>query len=257
MIGDAGVPRHGGAAALPRRRGRRVRRRAHVRGPGRRRRAVGRVRRRPRSTAGWSGRRVPLRDPRLGRRHPDPERRRLRPGGRRDDRRGRTSTTGVDDTVRRMSPAECGFAYRTSIFKHSDRWVVLSVDFRLARVPRVGADPLRRTGPGARRGAGRPGRRWRRPGPRCARLRAGKGMVLDPADHGHLVGRFVLHQPGARRRRLRGPARPAGGVGEPPSWPGPDGAVKVSAAWLIEQAGFTKGYGGRAGWRSPASTRWR
>jgi UDP-N-acetylmuramate dehydrogenase len=35
--------------------------------------------------------------------------------------------------------------------------------------------------------------------------------------------------------------------GEPPSWPGTDGLVKVSAAWLIERAGFKKGYDGPAG----------
>jgi len=31
---------------------------------------------------------------------------------------------------------------------------------------------------------------------------------------------------------------------QPPSWPAADGSVKVSAAWLIEHAGFGKGYGG-------------
>jgi UDP-N-acetylmuramate dehydrogenase len=39
----------------------------------------------------------------------------------------------------------------------------------------------------------------------------------------------------------------AGSLGEPPSWPGPDGTVKVSAAWLIERAGFHKGYAGAGG----------
>ena len=28
-----------------------------------------------------------------------------------------------------------------------------------------------------------------------------------------------------------------------PTWPQPDGLVKTSAAWLIERAGFAKGYG--------------
>src|SRR4029450_9502175 len=37
----------------------------------------------------------------------------------------------ADRTVT-MTPAECGFAYRSSVFKHSDRWLVLQVDFRLA-----------------------------------------------------------------------------------------------------------------------------
>ena len=39
--------------------------------------------------------------------------------------------------------------------------------------------------------------------------------------------------------------RRADGLGEPPAWPGPDG-VKTSAAWLIERAGFPKGYVGAA-----------
>jgi len=33
---------------------------------------------------------------------------------------------------------------------------------------------------------------------------------------------------------------------EAPRWPAPDGQVKLSAAWLIEQAGFGKGYGAGA-----------
>src|SRR4051794_10988517 len=40
------------------------------------------------------------------------------------------------DEVRVMTPAECGFAYRNSVFKHSARWLVLDVDFRLARSDR-------------------------------------------------------------------------------------------------------------------------
>ena len=36
-------------------------------------------------------------------------------------------------------------------------------------------------------------------------------------------------------------------AGEPPSWPAANGTVKVPAAWLIEQAGFAKGYAGAGG----------
>jgi UDP-N-acetylmuramate dehydrogenase len=36
-------------------------------------------------------------------------------------------------------------------------------------------------------------------------------------------------------------------AGEPPSWPAPNGTVKVPAAWLIERAGFGKGYAGAGG----------
>jgi UDP-N-acetylmuramate dehydrogenase len=152
----------------------------------------------------------------------------------------------VDDTVRRMAPAECRFAYRTSIFKHSDRWVVLSVDFRLARDPRSAhlryAELARALGVA-------PGDRVPLAEARAAvrALRAGKGMVLDAIDHDTWsVGSFftnpVLDAAAFQFLRAR-----AGGVGDPPSWPGPGGLVKVSAAWLIDKSGFTKGYGGRGG----------
>ncbi|MEE3918695.1 UDP-N-acetylenolpyruvoylglucosamine reductase [Micromonospora sp. BRA006-A] len=122
---------------------------------------------------------VPLRHSRLGRRDPDPERRRVRPGGGRDDRRRR----GVrpDGTPGGPHPAaDCGFVYRGSIFKYSDRWVVLTVDFRLtrSRCPARSATP---NWPG--RSASRSATGCRSPTPAPVRkLRAGKGMVLDPAD---------------------------------------------------------------------------
>ncbi len=57
-------------------------------------------------------------------------------------------------------------------------------------------------------GAGRPGAAGRGPG-RGARAARRQGHGARPGRPRHLVGRFVLHQPGARRRRLRVPARPA------------------------------------------------
>src|SRR4029453_16038460 len=39
------------------------------------------------------------------------------------------------DAVVTFAPDECGFAYRTSVFKHNDRYIVLSVDFSLAVSP--------------------------------------------------------------------------------------------------------------------------
>ncbi|GAA1887794.1 UDP-N-acetylmuramate dehydrogenase [Asanoa iriomotensis] len=152
----------------------------------------------------------------------------------------------VDDTVRRMAPAECRFAYRTSLFKHSDRWVVLSVDFKLARSTE--SAPVRYAEL-ARALAVEQGDRVPLAEARAAvrALRAGKGMVLDPVDHDTWsVGSFftnpVLHASAYESLRTR-----AAGIGDPPSWPGPGGVVKVSAAWLIDKAGFTKGYAGRGG----------
>jgi len=73
-------------------------------------------------------------------------------------------------------------------------------------------------------------------------LRRGKGMVLDADDHDTWsAGSFFTN-----------PVVDAAVVPDgAPTWPA-EGGVKVSAAWLIEHAGFGKGYGaeltgGRAG----------
>jgi len=64
-------------------------------------------------------------------------------------------------------------------------------------------------------------------------LRRAKGMVLDPGDHDTWsAGSFFTN-----------PVVDAAAVPEgAPAWPQGDG-VKTSAAWLIEHAGFGKGYG--------------
>jgi UDP-N-acetylmuramate dehydrogenase len=68
-------------------------------------------------------------------------------------------------------------------------------------------------------------------------LRGGKGMVLDAADHDTWsAGSFFTN-----------PVVEPGLVPEgAPAWPQPDGRVKTGAAWLIEHAGFDKGYGNGA-----------
>lgn len=139
-----------------------------------------------------------------------------------------------------LPPDRCGFGYRTSVFKRSDRWVVLSTTFRLRR--RAASGPLRypelAAAVGRRTGQVAPLAEVRQA---VLDLRRRKGMVIDPADPDtRSVGSFftnpVLDDAAWRRLRSR-TAEP------PPSWPAGDGAVKVSAAWLIERAGFPKGYG--------------
>ena len=149
-----------------------------------------------------------------------------------------------------MRPAECAFAYRTSVFKRNDRHVVLGGDVPAAAVASVGAGALRRTGPHPRRRRRARGRRWppsARPcwpcGPargwcstRPTRTRTRPGPffmnpVLDPA------GFAALRRAGPGGQRSRAAGLPA-----------PSGLIKFSAAWLIERAGFHKGYtGGRTG----------
>jgi UDP-N-acetylmuramate dehydrogenase len=145
------------------------------------------------------------------------------------------------DEVVTLSAADCGFAYRTSIFKHNERWIVLSVDFRLARSPE--SQPVRYAEL-ARALDVPPGTRAPLAEVREAvlTLRAGKGMVLDPDDPDtYSVGSFFTN-PVLDAAAFEALSERAG---SPPAWPGPDGVVKVSAAWLIERAGFTKGYAGR------------
>ncbi len=146
----------------------------------------------------------------------------------------------VDDVTRWLSPEQCRFAYRSSVFKHSDRWLVLAVRFRLLRDP-LGLpvrypELARALGVGV--GDAVPLEQVRAA---VLRLRAGKAMVLDPADPDTWsVGSFFTNPvlSAAAHAALR---ERAAGLGEPPAWPAPDGTVKVSAAWLIERAGFHKG----------------
>jgi UDP-N-acetylmuramate dehydrogenase len=141
------------------------------------------------------------------------------------------------DSIRVMSSPECAFAYRKSIFKNNDRFVVLEVDFRLAL---SGESAPIRYAELARRLGVEPGDRvpLARARESVLGLRAGKGMVLDPDDHDTWsVGSFFTN-----------PVIPAEVWAElaldAPHWPGDDGTVKIAAAWLIEHAGFPKGFAG-------------
>ena len=144
------------------------------------------------------------------------------------------------DEVVTMPADACGFAYRISVFKHNERYVVLAARFVLA-VDRL-STPIRYAELARTLGV-EPGDRSPLEDVRAAvlKLRAGKGMVLDPADPDtYSVGSFFTNPV------LDGPAFAtvrSSGAGEPAAWPSGDGGAKVSAAWLIERAGYGKGYG--------------
>lgn len=131
-----------------------------------------------------------------------------------------------------LPAAACGFAYRDSAFKASPgRWVVLSVQFALEH--RELSAPVRyaelAASLGIEVGARAPVREVR---DAVLRLRRSKGMVLDASDPDSVSAGSFFTNPLVD-------APPAGA----PSWPDPSGRVKVSAAWLIQQAGFDKGWG--------------
>jgi UDP-N-acetylmuramate dehydrogenase len=135
---------------------------------------------------------------------------------------------------RTFAAADCGFGYRTSRFKADPgRHVVLDVTF-LLKQGTLGA-PVRYAELASTLGIEQ-GERAPLADVRAAvlKLRSGKGMVLDPDDHDTWsAGSFFTN-----------PVVAAGDVPEgAPAWAQPDGRVKTSAAWLIEQAGFRKGHG--------------
>ncbi len=139
----------------------------------------------------------------------------------------------VDRTQRTFAAADCGFGYRTSRFKaEPDRYVVLEVTF-LMRMGTLSA-PLAYAELAARLGQPVEGRALLAEVRRAVLdLRSGKGMVLDPADHDTWSAGSFFTNP------VVAPAALPDGA---PAWPQPDGLVKTSAAWLIDRAGFTRGY---------------
>ena len=131
--------------------------------------------------------------------------------------------------------ADCGFGYRTSRFKaEPDRYLIIAVTFQLPLATR--SAPIRYAELARTLGVevGDAGARGRRPGS-GARAAAGKGMVLDEADHDTWsAGSFFINPILDAGRAARLPA-------DAPRYATGDGRVKTSAAWLIEHAGFAKG----------------
>jgi UDP-N-acetylmuramate dehydrogenase len=149
-------------------------------------------------------------------------------------------------TVVELGPAQCGFGYRSSAFRGSDRYVVLAVSFELE--PSPDAQPVRYPELARVLGA-EVGERVRLEAVREAvlGLRRSKGMVLDPADPDSVsAGSFFLNPllSGAEAAALERRARERlGHAMTVPTWPEAEGAIKVSAAWLIQRSGFAPGHG--------------
>ncbi|PRZ29268.1 UDP-N-acetylmuramate dehydrogenase [Antricoccus suffuscus] len=131
-----------------------------------------------------------------------------------------------------LAARSCEFAYRTSVFKGSSRYVVLGVRLALVRSPLsapIRYAELART-LGVEVGDRAPLKAVREA---VLSLRSGKGMVLDVDDHDTWSAGSFFTNPIIEAHRVPEHA---------PSWPSGD-LVKTSAAWLIEHAGFVKGFG--------------
>ena len=144
-----------------------------------------------------------------------------------------------------MDRGACGFGYRASVFKRNERYVVTGVRFDLevadssaplryaeltnalsvedgARVPLTGARDT------------------------VIALRRRKGMVLDPQDPDSVSAGSFFVNPVVDEGILAAVEARAGE--RPPRFDAGDGRFKLAAAWLVERAGFPRGWGtGRVG----------
>lgn len=136
--------------------------------------------------------------------------------------------------TRSWLPQECGFgSHRQSVFKHSDRYVILDVTFALD--VSTTSKPIRYSGLADRLGIDvdglAPVSEVREA---VLQLRGERGMVLDSEDHDTWsVGSFFINPV-----LTQIPDK----ASESPTYPDPLG-TKLPAAWLIQNAGFGRGYG--------------
>jgi UDP-N-acetylmuramate dehydrogenase len=147
-----------------------------------------------------------------------------------------------------LPAAECAFSYRSSRFKEDPaRYVVLRVRFALEDAGGMSA-PLKYAETARALGV-EPGERvpLEKASATVLALRAGKGMVLDEADHDTWSAGSFFTNPvltaaefAAFLDRVHDRLGPETA---PPAFPADGERTKTSAAWLIDRAGFTKGYG--------------
>lgn len=146
--------------------------------------------------------------------------------------------------VRELSNQECGFSYRSSIFNRDacGKYIVLEVTFRLKQggAPLLEYADLQRFFASEQKN---PGLQQVRDAVR--RIRQSKAMLLLPGDEDcRSAGSFFKNPIVSAEESLRieklAQRRASGLV--LPSYLAKDGRVKLPAAWLVEQAGFHKGY---------------
>jgi UDP-N-acetylmuramate dehydrogenase len=144
-----------------------------------------------------------------------------------------------------LDAAACRFGYRASVFKRSDRWIVTSVRFSFEVSP--DSAPLRyaelQRALAVREGDRAPCRTVRET---IVALRRAKGMVVSAEDPDSVSAGSFFVNPVVGAGAL---GRVEAAAGErPPSFDAGPGLFKLAAAWLVERAGFPKGWGrGRAG----------
>jgi UDP-N-acetylmuramate dehydrogenase len=139
---------------------------------------------------------------------------------------------------------ECAFAYRTSMFNstHQGKYIVLEVGYRL----KLKGEPVVEYADLKKYFANTNGRpRLQDVRDAVRKIRQSKAMLIVPGDEdcrsaGSFFKNPLVTSVEADRVQTLAHARvPDKAM---PRYPGENGSVKLSAAWLVEQAGFTKGH---------------
>lgn len=137
--------------------------------------------------------------------------------------------------VKTFTNSECEFEYRSSLFKRNPgQFIILDVQFQI----RIGdsSDPITYLELAKKldlqMGDKAPVRAVRQA---VLELRASKGMLLDPNDSDSWSAGSFFTNPVISQQAADALPDAA------PKWPLIDGRVKISAAWLIENAGMHKG----------------
>ncbi len=138
-----------------------------------------------------------------------------------------------------MAPEACGFGYRASVFKRRDRWIVTSVRFVFERG--VESAPVRYAelakALSIREGDRAPSKVVRET---VIALRRGKGMVVDAPDPDTVSAGSFFVNPVVDASALADVETRTGE--RPPRFDAGHGCFKLAAAWLVERAGFPKGW---------------
>jgi UDP-N-acetylmuramate dehydrogenase len=138
-----------------------------------------------------------------------------------------------------FSNSNCGFSYRRSVFSTTERgkYIVTGVSYHLRKngLPRVSYADLKRYFQNC---AAMPS--LREVSAAVREIRRGKGMYIVAGDPDCRSAGSFFKNPIVSKERYADIV--AGETGEVPHYPAADGSVKIPAAWLLERAGFHKGF---------------
>lgn len=148
-----------------------------------------------------------------------------------------------ENQIREFCNEACGFSYRTSVFNTSERgrYIIVRVSYALAH----GGEAHVQYGDLKKYFAGwsaKPTLAETRDAVR--RIRASKGMLISPGDEDcRSAGSFFKNPVLSAEQYGELTARANEKKLQVPSYPALEAQHKVSAAWLVEHSGFSKGFG--------------